>query len=159
MNFAYPRAAAGRRASAREAEREALEKVRAVYAELARRPLTRSCTSSTGCCQFHITGRVPQLTRGEARLAARAVRAVGRKAMPERLDGACPLLRPDGRCLIYEDRPFGCRTHFCAAAGGPVSRGEVVDLIRELEAIDHQLGGSGPRALQAAVAMELAQMT
>ncbi len=101
---------------------------------------------------------MPQLTRGEVLVAARAVRASGRKALPERTDGACPLLREDGRCLIYQDRPFGCRTHFCAAAGGPVARNEVVDLIRELEAIDGRLGGVGPRPLQASVEEELASL-
>ena len=59
---------------------------------------------------------------------------------------------PSGACLIYDDRPFGCRTHFCAAAGGPYARGEVIDLIRRLEQIDVELGGVGPRKLQDAVA-------
>jgi hypothetical protein len=53
--------------------------------------------------------------------------------------------------LIYHDRPFGCRTHFCAAAGGPYTRREVLDLIRRLEQVDAQLGGSGARALVSAV--------
>jgi Fe-S-cluster containining protein len=135
--------------------REALEEVRAVYRELESRPIARACTRLTECCHFKLTGRTPQLTRGEAVLAARAVRASGRKAMPERDDGACPLLRENGACLIYQDRPFGCRTHFCAAAGGPYSRGEVVDLVRRLEAVDARLGGSGPRALPGAVRDEL----
>jgi hypothetical protein len=34
----------------------------------------------------------------------------------------------------------------------------VLDLIRRLEAVDARLGGSGPRALQAAVAEELGRM-
>jgi Fe-S-cluster containining protein len=63
-----------------------------------------------------------------------------------------------GRCLIYADRPFGCRTHFCAAAGGPLARDEVVDLIRRLETIDAQLGGDGPRKLPAAVASALEEI-
>jgi Fe-S-cluster containining protein len=139
-------------------ERAALAEVREVYAELARRPVERSCTRLTGCCHFALTGRTPQLTRGEALLAARGVRAAGRKALPERDDGACPLLRADGACLIYHDRPFGCRTHFCAAAGGPYARGEVLDLIRRLEAIDARLNGLGPRALPSTVAEELGRM-
>lgn len=138
--------------------REALEEVRAVYKELENRPVERACTRLTECCQFKLTGRTPQLTRGEAILAAKAVRAAGRKALPERDDGACPLLREDGRCLIYQDRPFGCRTHFCAAAGGPYARGEVLDLIRRLEAADIKLEGTGPRALPSAVRDELQRM-
>ncbi len=129
--------------------------MRAVYDELARRPVERACTRITECCQFKLTGRTPQLTKGEAILAARALRASGRKAMAEREDGACPMLRENGACMIYQDRPFGCRTHFCAAAGGAYARGEVVDLIRRLEAADAKLEGAGPRAIQVAVRDEL----
>jgi Fe-S-cluster containining protein len=143
---------------ARILRREALEEVRAIYRELAGRPIERACERRTECCHFKLTGRTPQLTRGEALLAAQAVRASGRKRMPESPGGACPLLRKDGSCLIYQDRPFGCRTHFCAAAGGPYARGEVLDLIRRLEALDARLGGSGPRALPAAVTDELSAL-
>jgi len=138
-----------------ETIRAALDEVRAVYRDLAARPVERACIRRTECCQFKLTGRTPQLTRGEALLAAKALRASGRKALPERTDGACPLLRDDGACLIYADRPFGCRTHFCAAAGGPYARGEVLDLIRRLEAVDARLGGDGPRALPGAIQAEL----
>ncbi len=137
----------------------AIAEVRAVYAELAKRPLARSCQALTECCQFHLTGLTPHLTKGEALVAAKGVRAAGRKALPESDDGACPLLkRATGRCLIYADRPFGCRTHFCAAAGGPYPRPPVLDLIRRLEAVDEQLGGAGPRKIAAAVAEALAEL-
>jgi len=139
-------------------EQAAVGEVREIYAEVARRPVERNCTRLTGCCHFALTGRTPQLTRGEALVAARGVRATGRKALPDRDDGACPLLRADGACLIYHDRPFGCRTHFCAAAGGPYARAEVLDLIRRLEAVDARLGASGPRALGVAVADELQRL-
>jgi Fe-S-cluster containining protein len=130
----------------------ALAEVRAVYRDLAARPIERNCELRTQCCHFKLTGKTPYLTRGEALLAARAWKATGRKALPSRDDGACPMLDPQtSRCLIYEDRPFGCRTHFCAAAGGPYARREVIDLIRRLEQIDEQLGGDGPRALPAAI--------
>ena len=134
---------------------EALQEVRAVYRALEQRPVERACERRTECCQFKLTGRTPMLTRGEAMVAAKGLRASGRKALPEREDGACPMLRVDGRCMIYADRPFGCRTHFCATAGGPYARSEVLDLIRRLEAVDAQLGGDGPRALEAAVGDEL----
>lgn len=137
----------------------ALAEVRAVYAELARRPVERACALRTECCHFHLTGRTPYLTRGEALVAARGVRAAGRKELPGRADGACPLLHlQTGRCMIYDTRPFGCRTHFCAAAGGPYARGEVLDLIRRLEAVDAALGGDGPRMLPGAVADALEEM-
>ena len=129
----------------------AIASVRAIYAEVAARPIERACKLRTECCHFKLTGRTPYLTKGEALTAAKALRATGRTRLPERTDGACPLLDGQGRCLIYADRPFGCRTHFCAAAGGPYARREVSDLIHRLEEIDAQLGGHGGRPLPAAV--------
>ena len=137
-------------------EEEILAEVRAVYRDLAERPIERNCELRTECCHFKLTGRTPYLTRGEALLAARALKATGRKSLPTRNDGACPLLDPQtSRCLIYKDRPFGCRTHFCAAAGGPYARREVIDLIRRLEEVDEQLGGDGSRTLPAAISSVL----
>ncbi len=131
----------------------ALDEVRQVYADLAARPVDRNCVRSKECCHFKLTGRTPYLTKGEALVAAKALRGTGRTILPENPTGACPLLETKtGDCLIYDSRPFGCRTHFCAAAGGPYSRREVVDLIRRLEEIDESLGGTGPRLLQNAVA-------
>ena len=138
-----------------EERRAALGEVRAIYRELEKRPIERGCQRLTECCQFKLTGRTPMLTRGEALLAAQAVRASGRKILPEAKNGSCPLLKDDGKCMIYADRPFGCRTHFCAAAGGAYSRAEVLDLIRRLEALDAKLEGNGPRELPAAVGEEL----
>ena len=134
--------------------KEARAAVRAVYAELERRPVERNCTRLTECCRFKLTGATPYLTKGEALVAAHGVKASGRKAVPESTapDGACPMMKPDGKCLIYADRPFGCRTHFCQAAGGPYARGEVIDLIHQLEAIDRRLNGRGPVILHKAVA-------
>ena len=130
------------------AERQAMAAVRDVYAELSHRPAERACTLRTECCQFKLTGKTPHLTKGEAVVAARAFKATGRKSLPERADGACPLLHPEtSRCMIYDSRPFGCRTHFCQAAGGPYARRDVADLIRKLEAIAHTLGGREPRPI------------
>jgi Fe-S-cluster containining protein len=129
-----------------------MAEVRSVYRDLAGRPVERECTLRTECCQFQLTGKIPHLTRGEALVAAKALRASGRKTLPDQINGACPLLNPRTmRCLIYDSRPFGCRTHFCAAAGGPYSRKEVTDLIHRLEGIDALLGGQGPRALPGAL--------
>ncbi|HYJ04769.1 MAG TPA: YkgJ family cysteine cluster protein [Chthoniobacterales bacterium] len=133
-------------------ERNALDEVRQVYADLAARPIDRNCVRIKECCHFKLTGRTPYLTKGEAVVAARALRATGRRQLPKNSSGACPLLEEaTGNCLIYDARPFGCRTHFCAAAGGPYARREVIDLIRRLEAVDESLGGSGPRLLQSAI--------
>ena len=136
--------------------KEALDEVRQVYADLATRPIERNCLRVKECCHFKLTGRTPYLTKGEAVLAARALRSTGRKQLPQNADGGCPLLDSStGNCLIYNSRPFGCRTHFCAAAGGPCARREVVDLIRRLEAVDAQLGGEGPRNLTSAISAAL----
>jgi Fe-S-cluster containining protein len=130
----------------------ALREVRQIYADLAARPIDRNCVRLKECCHFKLTGRTPYLTKGEALVAAAALRATGRRQLPTNPNGACPLLDAEtGDCLIYDSRPFGCRTHFCAAAGGPYSRREVIDLIRRLEAIDDSLGGTGPRILQPAI--------
>ena len=137
----------------------ALAEVRQIYVDLAQEPIQRNCLRKTECCHFKLTGRIPYLTKGEAVVAARAFRATGRKSLPENADGQCPMLQPEtGSCLIYEDRPFGCRTHFCAAAGGPIARWEVINLIRRLEDVDRALNGNGPRLLQNAVADVLGEM-
>ena len=137
----------------------ALAEVRQVYVDLAQRPIERNCVRRTECCHFKLTGRTPYLTKGEAIVAAKAFRATGRKSLPENADGSCPMLQPEtGNCLIYQDRPFGCRTHFCAAAGGPIARRDVLDLIRRLEDVDLALNGNGPRPLQNAVANALEEM-
>jgi len=137
----------------------ALAEVRKVYVDLAQRPIERNCVRRTECCHFKLTGRTPYLTKGEAIVAAKAFRATGRKSLPENADGSCPILQQEtGNCLIYEDRPFGCRTHFCAAAGGPIARRDVLDLIRRLEDVDLALHGDGPRPLQSAVADALEEM-
>ena len=137
-----------------------MEEVRRIYAELATRPVERQCLRRTECCHFMLTGKVPYLTKGEALVAARGWRAIGRHNLPDETDGICPLLdRASGKCLIYADRPFGCRTHFCLAAGGPLARREVVDLIRRLEAIDARLGGDGPRKLPVAINAALRELT
>jgi Fe-S-cluster containining protein len=92
-------------------------------------------------------------------LAARALRATGRRSLPENADGSCPMLeRGTGNCLIYGARPFGCRTHFCAAAGGPFARSAVIDLIRRLEDVDLALNGNGPRTLSRAVTDSLEEL-
>ena len=142
-----------------ELPKNALDEVRRVYADLAARPIDRNCVRLKECCHFKLTGRTPYLTKGEAMVAAKAVRATGRTQLPNVPSGACPLLDgTTGNCLIYEARPFGCRTHFCAAAGGPYSRREVIDLIRRLEAVDVELCGDGSRHITSAISSALQEL-
>jgi uncharacterized protein len=139
----------------------AMDAVRQIYKELGARPIERACITRTECCRFRLTGRTPFLTKGEALTAAKAWRATGRTRLPESnaSDGACPLLdSATGKCRIYENRPFGCRTHFCAAAGGPYARREVVDLIHRLEEIDRAMGGDGAQPLPTAVEQALREL-
>ncbi len=132
--------------------RAATAATRAIYARLASITVERNCIGRAQCCQFRLTGKTPHLTRGEALTTWAAVKAGGRKTLPASIAGACPLLHPETqRCLVYEGRPFGCRTHFCAAAGGPYPREKVVDLIRELEKIDAAHGGDGSKPLESAL--------
>lgn len=130
----------------------AIREVLEIYAEWQLRPIQRNCTGLADCCRFRLVGHTPYLTRGEALVAARSWKAAGRKDLSVPADGSCPFLHPDtGKCRIYDGRPFGCRTHFCAAAGGPAARNEVRDLIQRLEEIDHHLGGKGAVNLPAAM--------
>lgn len=130
----------------------AVTAVKEVYRDLEKLSIERTCTLKTECCHFLLTGKTPFLTKGEALVAAKALRATGRKELPTRNDGACKLLHPTKmRCLIYNDRPFGCRTHFCEAAGGPYSRKEVIGFIHRLEAIDRELGGDAPHEIHTAI--------
>lgn len=131
---------------------EAIREVLAIYQEWHGRPIERNCTGVADCCRFRLVGHTPYLTRGEALVAARAWRAAGRKSVAMPADGACPFLHPStGKCQIYQGRPFGCRTHFCDAAGGPARRKDVRDLIQRLEDIDQRLGGQGSMSLPAAL--------
>jgi hypothetical protein len=132
---------------------ESLSEVRAVYRELERRPVARDCVGRTDCCRFKLTGKTPYVTKGELLVLVDAVRASGRQRLAEPTDAqaTCPLLSDDGRCSVYEARPFGCRTHFCRAAGGPIAREDVRDLVHRLDDVDSALGGDGGRALPEAL--------
>jgi Fe-S-cluster containining protein len=133
-------------------EAVAMAEVRTIYRDLEARPVERACRRVAECCHFKLTGKTPFLTAGEALLAATALRATGRTRLAANTGGVCPLFdQREARCLIYEARPFGCRTHFCAAAGGPYARAEVIDLIRRLEDVDRRLGGGGARPLPAMI--------
>lgn len=126
--------------------------IKAIYAEIERRALPRDCELRGGCCHFRLTGKTPLLTLGEALYLAKGIRASGRSQLKPHPDGACPLLDTRGSCSVYAFRPFGCRTHFCQAAGGVYPRKHVADLIHRLEALDEKLGGEGSRPLEAAAA-------
>jgi len=100
------------------ARRAARLETRALYrlADAAYGPF--SCPASAECCQLTKVKRQPWLWLGEWLVLEERLRSEGRR-VEARADGACPLLGADGRCTVYADRPFGCRTYFCHRVTGP----------------------------------------
>ena len=86
---------------------EACNETRAIYQALTERPIERSCMRRKECCHFKLTGRTPLLTKGEAILAAAALRRNGRTRLPSAASGVCPMLNvAPGDCLILRKPPI-----------------------------------------------------
>jgi len=118
-------------------EQQALQELRAVYrhADAAYAPF--SCSASGECCQLAVTRRQPWLWLPEWRLLRRH-----HPLPPPRADGGCPYLDAAGkRCTVYADRPFGCRTFFCARIRGPAQQPKeaVISLSRRIEFISQRM--------------------
>lgn len=116
------------------------------------------CDASTDCCHFGRTGREPELWPNEWALIARALAArplPKPRGLPIAQERRCPLLATNGRCAVYAERPFGCRTYYCDRATGPSRRpprrelAEVGRRIAMLAEKDSTRSGGGPRALTA----------
>lgn len=133
-----------------------LQELYAVYRDADELFAGWSCPVSTECCRFGLTGLEPYVTSIEYVAVVRAVKKAGglpmaaRKALPlldrgPRDQGICRLLDVDGKCSIYEARPFGCRTFFCAHAfeGKKVPHKQVLELVRRIQQIAarHTPGG------------------
>ena len=144
---------------------EALAELEALYAEASGLTHGFGCDASTDCCRFGVTGREPYPTAVELALLARAVRARGgvpkRRSLPTVAERRCDLLSDEGRCLVYEARPFGCRTFFCERARGPAGedvralpRREIQELSRRISDLSARAFPSdpGPRPLSRATA-------
>lgn len=162
-----PRAGRARPADAEHAERdEALAALRRVYADVDALLAGWSCDASTDCCRFGVTGREPYPTAVELAALERAVRARGglgrSRSLPlARDERRCALLSDAGRCLVYDARPFGCRTFFCDRAEGPAGarardmpRAEIAALGRAVMDISARFAPAdpGPRPLSRASA-------
>jgi Fe-S-cluster containining protein len=151
-------------------EHALLAALRALYDDVDALYRGASCDRSTECCRFGITGREPQVTSIELALVMRALRERGgqpgkkRRALPlspartgidAAAERACPLLLSPGRCAVYEARPLGCRTFFCARAqlAQPVDRRSLRDAVRRLQelAARHAPSGDRPRSLTRAL--------
>jgi uncharacterized protein len=152
----------------RAREAEALQSLERLYADVDALYAGTSCPSSTECCRFAITGREPYVTAVELALVRRAIgRRTGKHERAEPLSSSdprlpvladertCPLLARDGRCSIYAERPFGCRTFFCdrAESLAPVRHADMLARVRELKRLaeQHQPGGSEGRPLTRAL--------
>src|SRR5262245_41968952 len=128
-----------------------LDALRAIYDDADRLLEGWSCAASADCCRFGETGREPYLWPNERALVSRALARRGAPRRPLRVIGDCPLLDREGRCSIYEARPFGCRTFFCARATGPARRpprAALAELGRRIAALaEAGAPGSRPRTL------------
>jgi uncharacterized protein len=148
-----------KRPSSAEETHDALVELRALYAGVDALHRLRSCPSSTDCCRFGVTGREPYPTAIELAELERAVRARGglpkRRNLPVASERRCTFLGDDGKCLVYEARPFGCRTFFCERAEGPpVSRDEIARVSRAIQDLSQRFAprDPGPRPISRATA-------
>jgi Fe-S-cluster containining protein len=139
----------------------------ALYREIDARQAEHACPASTECCRFGVTGREPYVTSLEVDYVLRALAMRGgrlpakrppplergpadassspRARLPVvRDEGVCPLLGPDGRCVVYAARPLGCRTFFCDRASTPnaVSQRELNVWVRAVKDLS---AGHAPR--------------
>jgi hypothetical protein len=140
-----------------------LDELAALYREVDALYAGWSCPGTTECCRFGITGRQPYVTAIEVSLLERALAQRGasgplpkhKRALPLTQDTdrerICPLLDKNGRCSVYAERPFGCRTFYCdrASPGPGPERDELRELVRRLQdlAARHRLGGELARPL------------
>jgi uncharacterized protein len=126
-----------------------LERLRAIYDEARSLLDGWSCEGSADCCRFGLTGREPYLWPIEWQFLAMARRGTRKRSLT--VVGDCPLLGPDGKCSVYEARPFGCRTFFCERAEGPTRRpprAALAELGRRIATLSERAQpGAGPRAL------------
>jgi uncharacterized protein len=99
-------------------------------------------TPTARCCRFDVTGREPWLTEVEWHLVKKAWARTGRREPSATTDawGSCPFLSSAGRCLVYDDRPLGCRTFFCADAeqAPSAARSALLEVARNLSAASTQ---------------------
>jgi uncharacterized protein len=115
-----------------------------------------SCPASAECCQLAARKRQPWLWLSEWRVLEARLRRDQRTIVP-RADGACPLLSDTGRCTVYEDRPFGCRTFFCERVKGPAQQptAQVNAMLMRLERVSRALDSEAePKPILAWLGLE-----
>lgn len=161
-----------------QAETTLLQELDTVYRDVDARLSGDTCPASTECCRFGITGREPYVTSIEVALVERAVarrggaRALGRAPAPlearapaDRKDKRrlviaddeepCPLLDAQGRCSVYDARPFGCRTYYCerATRSSDLGQRDINEFVRRIRdiAARHETGGDQGKPLRRAL--------
>lgn len=157
--------------SGEDEERALLGELKALYEEADVLFSGSSCPASSECCRFARTGREPYVTSIELALVLAAVKRRGGSypATPAPLhtkdtslpvlrdERPCPLLDPNGRCSIYEERPLGCRTFFCDRATelSRVRHKDLLSIVARLKeiAVRHESGGDEGRPLTRALAL------
>ncbi|MBI5538058.1 MAG: YkgJ family cysteine cluster protein [Deltaproteobacteria bacterium] len=142
--------------AAKRPEDALLAELEAIYQEVDAKFAGWTCPASTECCRFGLTGVEPYVTSIEYLAVLKAIQKRGgplrdkRKALAlegtgVRDERTCALLDRSGRCSIYEARPIGCRTFFCARAteAMPVPHTEVIEMVRRVQelAARHTPGG------------------
>ena len=119
----------------------------ALYAEADALVAGWTCDESTDCCRFGVTGREPYVTGIELAEVKDALKARGgkgptRKSLPVAGEKRCPMLTDEGRCVVYESRPLGCRTFFCAGAlaklGEKLPRTDFQRIVRAIEELSEK---------------------
>ncbi len=129
---------------------EAEAELRALYAAVDGLTHGFTCDASTDCCRFGVTGREPYPSAVELFVLAKAVRARGglpkRRSLPVSGERRCPLLSDEGRCLVYDARPFGCRTFFCERARGPAGEGARALPRRDIQELARRIADLSARA-------------
>jgi hypothetical protein len=125
----------------RRAQRQARLHTLAVFRHADEAYAPFSCPATAECCQLAKTGREPWLWLSEWLVLKERLVRDGRGPLPR--TAACPLLDANGRCSVYADRPFGCRTFFCHRIQGPARQPvETVNaLLERLQAISKTLDG------------------
>ncbi len=140
-------------AELRLAWRRAATETRAVLRQADAAWARHSCPGSAECCQLAVTKRPPWLWPSEWKVLEERLARDRRPVPPQRGDGACPLLDAEGkRCTVYEDRPLGCRTFFCARIVGPskLPAEETNALLERLKALNLEADDeAAPRSITA----------
>jgi Fe-S-cluster containining protein len=103
---------------------------------------SRLDTCNMACCRAGISGVIPCVTRNEMN-AIRDFLKMRALSLPPFNVNQCRFFSEDGKCLVYEARPIGCRGYFCAndnydAVRLPSSYGEQLSRYLETNSLENE---------------------